>query len=90
MLFLLKKITHSPESFDGRIKTISFQIASGILFDRNNKDHEQQANALKIPYIDYVVWQFYDFQNNPGIEMIDMVARPWYVQLPKTIKTLLY
>lgn len=68
----IEQITNSPESFDGRMKTISFQIASGILFDRNNQSHQVQANNLNIPTIDYVVCNFYDFWEKPGIEMIDV------------------
>ncbi|MDP2628609.1 MAG: bifunctional phosphoribosylaminoimidazolecarboxamide formyltransferase/IMP cyclohydrolase, partial [Nanoarchaeota archaeon] len=32
----IQEITGNPESFDGRMKTISFQVESGILFDRKN------------------------------------------------------
>src|SRR5690349_9901309 len=64
----IEQVTNSPESFDGRMKTISFQIASGILFDRKNKNHNEEANNLNIPHIDYVVCNFYDFWKKPGIE----------------------
>ena len=40
----IEKITNAPESFDGRMKTISFQIESGILFDRTNESHVQQPD----------------------------------------------
>ncbi len=68
----IEEITHAPESFDGRMKTISFQIASGILFDRKNEKHQQEADTLNTPHIDYVICNFYDFWKNPGIEMIDV------------------
>ncbi|HEX8932055.1 MAG TPA: bifunctional phosphoribosylaminoimidazolecarboxamide formyltransferase/IMP cyclohydrolase [Patescibacteria group bacterium] len=68
----IEKITNSPESFDGRMKTISFHIASGILFDRKNDQHQKEAIQLKIPHIDFVVCNFYDFWEKPGIEMIDV------------------
>src|ERR1035437_2923614 len=42
----IQEITGNPESFDGRMKTISFQIESGILFDRNNPSHVKQAKQL--------------------------------------------
>ena len=35
----IQEITKNPESFDGRMKTISFQVESGILFDRSNSSH---------------------------------------------------
>lgn len=68
----IEEITGSPESFDGRMKTITFQIGSGILFDRTNKTHQKEARELNIPHIDYVVCNFYDFWRNPGVEMIDV------------------
>src|SRR3989338_5553927 len=40
----IEKITGNPESFDGRMKTISFKIESGILFDRKNKKHRAEAS----------------------------------------------
>lgn len=68
----IEQITGSPESFDGRMKTISFQIASGILFDRKNPSQQTEADNLNIPTIDYVVCNFYDFWENPSIETIDV------------------
>lgn len=68
----IEEITHSPESFDGRMKTISFQIASGILFDRTKDSHQKEAKSLGIPSIDFVVCNFYPFCSKPGIEMIDV------------------
>ncbi|OGH37418.1 MAG: bifunctional phosphoribosylaminoimidazolecarboxamide formyltransferase/IMP cyclohydrolase [Candidatus Levybacteria bacterium RIFCSPLOWO2_01_FULL_38_21] len=58
----IQKITGNPESFDGRMKTISFQIESGILFDRKNKKHIKEARKLKIKPIDIVVCNFYPFE----------------------------
>lgn len=69
----IEEITGNPrDSFDGRMKTISFQIESGILFDRKNKSHIEQAEKLKIPRIDIVVCNLYPFEENPGIETIDV------------------
>lgn len=68
----IEEITNSPESFDGRVKTISFQITSGLLFDRENKNHLKQAAELNTPIIDFVICNFYNFADNPGIEMIDI------------------
>src|SRR3990167_4065208 len=48
----IQEITGNPESFDGRMKTISFQIESGILFDRKNPRHINEAKKLKIKNID--------------------------------------
>lgn len=55
----IEEVTKSPESFDGRVKTVSFQIISGLLYDRKNKDHLKQAKELQTPNIDYVLCNFY-------------------------------
>ena len=58
----IQDITGNPESFDGRMKTISFQIESGILFDRTNKKHVKEAERLKIKKIEIVVCNLYPFE----------------------------
>ncbi len=58
----VQDITGNPESFDGRMKTISFQIESGILYDRTNKSHIKQAQDLRIKPIDIVVCNLYPFE----------------------------
>ncbi len=58
----IQEITGNPESFNGRMKTISFEIESGILFDRSNKSHIKQAKDLKIKPIDIVVCNLYPFE----------------------------
>ncbi|MDP3941471.1 MAG: bifunctional phosphoribosylaminoimidazolecarboxamide formyltransferase/IMP cyclohydrolase [bacterium] len=58
----VEKITGNPESFDGRMKTISFRIESGILFDRKNQKHLQEASELNVPHIDIVVCNLYPFE----------------------------
>src|SRR5579864_5010150 len=58
----IQEITGNPESFDGRMKTISFQIESGILFDRENKKHISEAEKLNIKPIDIVVCNLYPFE----------------------------
>lgn len=69
----IEEITGNPrDSFDGRMKTISFQIESGILFDRNNPDHIKQAEQLNIPQIDIVVCNLYPFEEKPSVETIDV------------------
>ena len=73
-------ITGNPESFDGRMKTISFQIESGILYDRSKSKHIREAKELKIPQIDVVVCNFYPFDRvvdestseTKAIEQIDV------------------
>ena len=68
----IKEITGNPEAFDGRIKTISFQIGSAILFDRKNKRHLEEAKKLQILPIDMVVCNFYPFEKEKTLENIDI------------------
>lgn len=68
----IQEITKNPESFDGRMKTISFQIEGGILFDRDNKEHLRQAKELAIKSIDIVVCNLYPFEAQNSIENIDV------------------
>jgi phosphoribosylaminoimidazolecarboxamide formyltransferase / IMP cyclohydrolase len=58
----IQEITGNPESFDGRMKTISFHIESGILFDRSNKNHISEAKKLDVKPIDVVVCNLYPFE----------------------------
>src|SRR4030043_66771 len=62
----IQEITGNPESFDGRMKTISFQVESGILFKRSDKKHQKEAKKLKIPQIDIVVNNLYPFEQTVG------------------------
>jgi len=68
----ISEITGEPESFDGRMKTISFQIEGGILFDRSIPDHVNQAKTLGIKPIDIVVCNLYPFEKKNTIENIDV------------------
>lgn len=56
----ISKVTGNPEAFGGRMKTISFNIESALLFDRE-KDAAEAA-ALNIEPIDLVVCNLYPFQ----------------------------
>lgn len=56
----IRTLTGNPEAFGGRMKTISFQIESALLFDRE-KDAEEAA-ALGIAPIDMVVCNLYPFE----------------------------
>lgn len=53
-------VTGNPEAFGGRMKTISFQIESALLFDREKDSSE--AEALGIQPIDMVVCNLYPFE----------------------------
>lgn len=72
----IQQITGNPESFDGRMKTISFQVESGILFDRTNKKHIEEAEKLGIKPIDIVVCNLYPFEqtiNKEGVKLEEAV-----------------
>jgi phosphoribosylaminoimidazolecarboxamide formyltransferase/IMP cyclohydrolase len=58
----IQEVTGNPESFDGRMKTISYQVEGGILFDRTNPTHVKQAKELGIKQIDLVVCNLYPFE----------------------------
>ena len=59
----ISEITGNPEAFGGRMKTLSFQVESGILFRRNNPQDLVDANELNIRAIDIVVCNLYPFEN---------------------------
>ena len=56
----ISSVTGNQEAFGGRMKTISFNIESALLFDRE-KD-KQEAASLNIEAIDLVVCNLYPFQ----------------------------
>ncbi|MEA1987097.1 MAG: bifunctional phosphoribosylaminoimidazolecarboxamide formyltransferase/IMP cyclohydrolase [Candidatus Marinimicrobia bacterium] len=56
----ISEVTGNPEAFGGRMKTISFQIESALLFDR--KKDKQEAEKLNIQPIDLVVCNLYPFE----------------------------
>ncbi len=56
----ISSITGNPEAFGGRMKTLSFQVESALLFDRE-KDADE-ARRLGIEPIDLVVCNLYPFQ----------------------------
>lgn len=58
----IQEITGNPECFDGRMKTISFPIESGILYKRENPSHQKEARELGIKPIDIVVCNLYPFE----------------------------
>ena len=55
----ISRVTGNPEAFGGRMKTISFNIESALLYDRE-KDAEE-AEKLGIKPIDLVVCNLYPF-----------------------------
>jgi phosphoribosylaminoimidazolecarboxamide formyltransferase / IMP cyclohydrolase len=58
----VEEITGNPEAFGGRMKTLSFQISSSLLFRRHHTEDQNQAKDLKIAPIDLVICNLYPFQ----------------------------
>ncbi|MCD4793522.1 MAG: bifunctional phosphoribosylaminoimidazolecarboxamide formyltransferase/IMP cyclohydrolase [Bacteroidales bacterium] len=56
----ISDVTKNPEAFGGRMKTISFNIESALLYDRE-KDADE-AKKLNIEPIDLVVCNLYPFE----------------------------
>lgn len=58
----IEKITGNPEAFQGRMKTISFQIGSALLYRRDNEKDLLDLAKFQIPSIDLVVCNLYPFE----------------------------
>lgn len=57
----VSKVTNNKESFGGRMKTISFEIMSAILFRRDNPSDQAEIKELNLVPIDLVVCNLYAF-----------------------------
>jgi len=68
----IQDLTKMPEAFQGRMKTLSFQVCSGILYRRDDEKDLQDLKRLEIEPIDCVVVNFYPFEKSPSIETIDI------------------
>jgi phosphoribosylaminoimidazolecarboxamide formyltransferase/IMP cyclohydrolase len=58
----VSEFTGAPELFEGRVKTLHPKVHGGLLFKRDDKDHQQQASKHDIPPIDLVVVNLYPFE----------------------------
>jgi phosphoribosylaminoimidazolecarboxamide formyltransferase/IMP cyclohydrolase len=58
----IEKVTGNPECFGGRMKTLSFQVSSALLFRRENSSDIKEAAKLGIKPIDLVVCNLYPFE----------------------------
>lgn len=58
----LESITKNPEAFGGRMKTISFPLASALLYRRDIQSDLDTAKKLGIDPIDLVVCNLYPFE----------------------------
>lgn len=58
----IEEVSGSPEAFQGRMKTLSFPVCSGILYRRGDAQDESDLAKLRIQPIDCVVVNFYPFE----------------------------
>lgn len=58
----IQEITGNPECFGDRMKTISFQIEGGILYNRRSPSDVREAQELGVKPIDIVVCNLYPFE----------------------------
>lgn len=72
----IEKVSGSPEAFQGRMKTLSFPVCSGILYRRGDTQDEGDLKKLGIVPIDCVVVNFYPFEKaaaTPGISRAGLI-----------------
>lgn len=67
------ELTGKPEAFGGRMKTLSYEISSGILFDRD-RDRDEATKLGTVP-IDMVVANLYPFAEyrDKGLPLPELV-----------------
>jgi phosphoribosylaminoimidazolecarboxamide formyltransferase / IMP cyclohydrolase len=58
----IQSVTGNPEAFGGRMKSISFQVSSALLFRRNHEQDLNEAKELNITPIDLVICNLYPFK----------------------------
>ncbi len=68
----VEEVTGFPEMLDGRVKTLHPKIHGGILANRDLQSHFQDLASAEIDTIDLVACNLYPFEENPGIETIDV------------------
>jgi phosphoribosylaminoimidazolecarboxamide formyltransferase/IMP cyclohydrolase len=57
----IDEITNFEPLFDGRVKTLHPVIFGGILYKRNNINHQLQAKEKNVPNIEIVIVDLYPF-----------------------------
>ena len=66
------EITGFPEILGGRVKTLHPKIFGGLLADRNKCEHLCELVEHEIQPFEMVVCNFYPFEQQPSVEMIDI------------------
>ncbi len=66
----IQDITGNPEAFGGRMKSISFQVSSALLYRRDHEQDLKEAKELNIKDIDLVICNLYPFKEVAAKENI--------------------
>lgn len=72
----IEEITHSPEILDGRVKTLHPRIHGGILYRRDDANHQATIDEMGIHSVDMVVNSLYPFEEtvkNPASTKEDII-----------------
>ena len=75
---LAEELAETPEAFQGRMKTLSFKIFSGLLARRSDPKDRADWEKLNIKLLDAVVVNFYPFDKNldknlSRVEMTELI-----------------
>ncbi len=54
-------VTNFPEMLDGRVKTLDPKLFAGILYKRNDEQHQSTIQQHQLETIDYVIVNLYPF-----------------------------
>src|ERR1700749_1041923 len=68
----ISDITGFPEMLDGRVKTLHPKVHGGLLYLRDNEEHQAQAAQHGITAIDLIVVNLYPFEHTitkPGVTL---------------------
>ncbi len=70
----LQEITGNPEAFNGRMKSLSFQVSSSLLYKRDDPQDVAKAIELGIRPIDCVICNLYPFEDAAkGTDLLNII-----------------
>ena len=68
----VSEYTGAPELFEGRVKTLHPKVHGGLLYKRDDREHQTQAKDHSIPPIDLVVVNLYPFESTVAKEGVTL------------------
>ncbi len=74
----ITEVTHSPEIFDGRLKTLHPIVHGGLLYRRDLASHAEEAQANGIAAIDLLIGNLYPFEETvakPGVTEQEIIEQ---------------